>query len=149
MRSSSSPAARSSRVVVSRTIFSLSRTKLVMSDSAATRKQLKIKSGVVKRYQKELALYRAEVADGQRKLQTFTTTASTNGEGGGRESWDVRNAASLVRESENMVRDTTTRLERAAGELEDLIKSAKRNAELEQDPEVRDAEAVLVAVGSA
>lgn len=28
---------------------------------------------------------------------------------------------SLVRESENMVRDTTTRLERAAGELEDLI----------------------------
>lgn len=29
--------------------------------------------------------------------------------------------ASLVRESENMVRDTTTRLERAAGELEDLI----------------------------
>lgn len=29
--------------------------------------------------------------------------------------------ASLVRESENMVHDTTTRLERAAGELEDLI----------------------------
>ena len=29
--------------------------------------------------------------------------------------------ASLVRESENMVRDTTTRLERATGELEDLI----------------------------
>jgi hypothetical protein len=29
--------------------------------------------------------------------------------------------ASLVRESENMVRDTTARLERAAGELEDLI----------------------------
>ncbi|KAF8496241.1 hypothetical protein F5888DRAFT_418187 [Russula emetica] len=68
-----------------------------MSDSAATRKQLKIKSGVVKRYQKELALYRAEVADGQRKLQTFTTTASTNGEGGGRESWDVRNACARAR----------------------------------------------------
>jgi hypothetical protein len=29
--------------------------------------------------------------------------------------------ASLVRESENMVRDTTARLERAAGELGDLI----------------------------
>jgi hypothetical protein len=29
--------------------------------------------------------------------------------------------ASLVRESENMVRDTTTRFERAAGELGDLI----------------------------
>ena len=83
--------------------------------------------------------------------------------------------ASLVRESENMVRDTATRLERAAGELEDLLvcvtlscsphrpfydsadgwdigiyqKSAKRNAELEQDPDLRDAEAVLAAVNSA
>jgi hypothetical protein len=78
--------------------------------------------------------------------------------------------ASLVRESENMVRDTATRLERAAGELEDLLvrvhrpffydsadgqdigiyqKSAKRNAELEQDPDLRDAETVLAAVNSA
>jgi hypothetical protein len=48
-----------------------------------------------------------------------------------------------------MVRDTATRLERAAGELGDLIQSAKRNTELEQDPELRDAEAILVAVGSA
>ena len=104
-------------------------------------------SPITRRYQKELALYRAEVVENQRKLQSFTATASTNGEGGGGESWDVRNAvrensstpripcsvynscfpspflwqASLVRESETMVRDTTTRLERAAGELEDLI----------------------------
>jgi hypothetical protein len=87
-----------------------------MSDSAATRRQLKIKAGVVKRfvaphllsviqeipiqfpiirrYQKELALYRTEVVEHQRKLQSFTATASTNGEGGGLggESWDVRNA---------------------------------------------------------
>ncbi|KAN0115892.1 hypothetical protein V8E52_006432 [Russula decolorans] len=119
-----------------------------MSDSAATRKQLKIKAGVVKRYQKDLALYRAEVVENQRKLQSFPATTSTDGEGGGG-SWDVRNAASLVRESENMVRDTATRLERAAGELGDLIQSAKRNTELEQDPELRDAEAILVAVGSA
>ena len=75
-----------------------------------------------------------------------------------------------MRESENMVRDTKTRLERAAGELDDLLvrvtpsttlsmipligyrgyqKSAKRNAELERDPELRDAEVVLAAVNSA
>ncbi|KAH9983223.1 tubulin binding cofactor A [Russula vinacea] len=118
-----------------------------MSDSAATRRQLKIKAGVVKRYQKELALYRTEVVDNERKLRSFTDTAAGTDEGG--ESWDVRNAASLVRESENMVRDTATRLERAAGELEDLLKSAKRNAELEQDPDLRDAETVLAAVNSA
>jgi len=130
-----------------------------MSDSAATRKQLKIKAGVVKRFvalphsqrypgdTDSIPHHRAEVVENQRKLQSFTATASTNGEGGGGESWDVRNAvrensstpriprsvynscfpspflwqASLVRESETMVRDTTTRLERAAGELEDLI----------------------------
>ncbi|KAF8487529.1 tubulin binding cofactor A-domain-containing protein [Russula ochroleuca] len=117
-----------------------------MSDSAATRRQLKIKAGVVKRYQKELALYRTEVVENERKLRSFTDTAASTNEG---ESWDVRNAASLVRESENMVRDTTTRLERAAGELEDLLKSAKRNAELEQDPQLRNAETVLAAVSSA
>ena len=75
-----------------------------------------------------------------------------------------------MRESENMVQDTTTRLEKAAGELDDLLvraalpytlymvrlrryreyqKSAKRNAELEQDPELRNAEDVLAAVNSA
>jgi hypothetical protein len=96
---------------------------------------------------KHAALYRAEVAENQRKLQSFTATASSNGEGRGGESWDVKNAvrenssiprtpaqihvfclpssfiwqASLVRESESMVRDTTTRLERASGELGDLI----------------------------
>ncbi|KAH9958132.1 tubulin binding cofactor A [Russula dissimulans] len=108
-----------------------------MSDTAATRKQLKIKASVVKRYQKDLAFYCAEVVENERKLKSITAD--------GGKSWDVKNAANLVRESENMVRDTTTRLERAAGELEDLLNSAKRNAELEQDPELREAEAVLVA----
>ncbi|KAH9976046.1 tubulin binding cofactor A [Russula compacta] len=107
------------------------------SDTPATRKQLKIKTGVVKRYQKELSFYRTEVVEHKKKLESVTAS--------GGESWDVKNAASLVRESENMVRDTATRLERAAGELEDLLKSAKRNAELEQDPEFREAEAVLAA----
>ncbi|KAH9960240.1 tubulin binding cofactor A [Lactifluus volemus] len=111
-----------------------------MSDTAATRKQLKIKAGVVKRYQKELALYRAEVLENGKKLESLTATKG--------ESWDVKNASNLVRESENMVRDTTTRLERATGELEDLLTSAKRHAELEEDPELREAEIVLSAAHS-
>ena len=59
---------------------------------------------------------------------------------GGEEPWDVKNAVclatpltatrpffltlvqkSLIRESENMVRDTAARLERATGELGDLV----------------------------
>jgi hypothetical protein len=64
------------------------------------------------------------------------TTAWLNG---GEEPWEVKNAVclatpwtalipfltlvqkSLIRESENMVRDTATRLERATGELGDLV----------------------------
>jgi len=111
-----------------------------MSDTAATRRQLKIKAGVVKRYHKELALYRTEVVEHTRKSESITAS--------GGESWDVKNAANLVRESENMVLDTTTRLEKASGELEDLLRSAKRNAELEQDPELREAEAVLATASS-
>jgi len=114
-----------------------------MSDTASTRKQLKIKAGVVKRYQKELALYRAEVVQNETKLGSITAS------GEGAESWAAKNMANLVRESDKMVGDTATRLEMATGELEDLLTSAKRNAELEQDPEVREAEAVLAATNGA
>jgi hypothetical protein len=41
------------------------------------------------RYQKELALYRTEVVENERKLRSFTDTAASTNEG---ESWDVRNA---------------------------------------------------------
>jgi hypothetical protein len=41
------------------------------------------------RYQKELALYRAEVVENERKLKSFTDKADTDEE---RESWEVRNA---------------------------------------------------------
>ncbi|KAI9434594.1 tubulin binding cofactor A-domain-containing protein [Lactarius indigo] len=116
-----------------------------MSSAEAIRKQLKIKSGVVKRYHKELALYNTEVVENKKKLESATAADA----GGGEESWDVRNAKSLVRESENMVHDTATRLERAAGELDDLVKSTKGNAELEQDPELLNAEEVLAAATSA
>ncbi|KAI0246024.1 hypothetical protein BJV78DRAFT_1158205 [Lactifluus subvellereus] len=97
-----------------------------MSDMTATRKQPKTKVGVVKRF-KELALHRAEVVEDQRKRESVTATEG--------ESWDVKKAIwmSLVCESENMVRDTTTRLEGATREPEDLLTSAKRNAEQDQD----------------
>jgi hypothetical protein len=74
-----------------------------MSDTAPTRKQLKIKAGVVKRfvaspasldtfpqprpyrYQKELALYRAEVVQNEAKLESIKASEE------GAESWDARN----------------------------------------------------------
>ncbi|KAF8257476.1 hypothetical protein EI94DRAFT_1835627 [Lactarius quietus] len=142
-----------------------------MSNTEATRKQLKIKSGVVKRYQKELTLYNAEIVEHKQRLASATAAAAASASAadeeeskevtsavcyaspswvaGGDEPWEVRNAKSLIRESENMVRDTATRLERAAGELGDLVKRAKENAELEQDAELLNAEEVLAAGPSA
>lgn len=92
------------------------------------------------RYQKELTLYRDEVVQNESALESITSS----GQGAG--SWEARNMvrrrpppsfphalgpisplsrpniqANLVRESEKMVRDTAMRLERAAGELGDLL----------------------------
>jgi len=86
------------------------------------------------RYHKEIALYNAEVVENKKRLESATAAAA----GGGEEPWDVKNAVcvattlwlpssltfvqkSLIRESENMVRDTATRLERAVGDLGDLV----------------------------
>ncbi|KAN0141612.1 hypothetical protein V8E53_000074 [Lactarius tabidus] len=140
-----------------------------MSNTEATRKQLKIKTGVVKRYQKELALYNAEIVGNKKRLASaIATAAAARGEaesrdnesavcfatesymaGGEDEPWEVKNARNLIRESEKMVRDTAARLERATEELSNFVKSAKGIAELEQGAELLDAEAVLAAPTSA
>ncbi|KAI0295142.1 hypothetical protein B0F90DRAFT_1638326 [Multifurca ochricompacta] len=87
-----------------------------MSDTAATRRQLKIKAGVVKRLIPEGTRALSHRSRGkQNKLESLIAS------GADIESWEAKNATSLIRESENMVHDTTTRLERAAGELKDLV----------------------------
>ncbi|KXN88906.1 Tubulin-specific chaperone A [Leucoagaricus sp. SymC.cos] len=91
-----------------------------MSELASIQKQLKIKSGSVKRYTKEAILYQKEVDQLKEKLDKFLP--------GKAEEWEMKNIRRMIEESEKMVLDTATRLSKAAGELGDLVKQVEGKA---------------------
>ncbi|KAI0028584.1 tubulin binding cofactor A-domain-containing protein [Vararia minispora EC-137] len=105
------------------------------ADIEAIRRQLKIKTGSVRRLLKENGLYRAEAADNQAKLDKLRAD--------GAEEWDVKNATRLVQESEKMIEDTKGRLGRAVGELRDLVDQVEKQPELAQDEEFLKAKEAL------
>jgi len=98
-----------------------------MSDTAAVKRQLKIKSGVVQRLAKETKLYAKETA------QIVTKKVKLVADGA--DEWDIKNATKMVEESEKMVIDTKTRLDKAVLDLKDFIKSAKEESGLAADSE--------------
>ncbi|KAG5340748.1 hypothetical protein E4T56_gene16648 [Termitomyces sp. T112] len=107
-----------------------------MSDlNDVARRQLKIKSGVVKRLVKEQALYRKEAEEQQKKLDKFIAE--------GAESWDIKNGTRMMEEANKMIVDSANRLGKAAGELRDLINEGKKNPALADDEELLKAEEIL------
>ncbi|KAG6846070.1 hypothetical protein H0H87_006434 [Tephrocybe sp. NHM501043] len=107
-----------------------------MSDlNDAARRQLKIKSGVVKRLSKEQTLYRKEAEQQQRKLDQFIAA--------GAEGWDINNGTRMMEEANKMIVDSANRLGKAAGELRDLIIEGKKNPDLVNDEELLKAEEIL------
>ncbi|KAG6842391.1 hypothetical protein C0991_007521 [Blastosporella zonata] len=119
-----------------------------MSDlNDVARRQLKIKSGVVKRLTKEQTLYRKEAEQQQRKLDKFIMD--------GAEGWDINNGVPnaqpahritqtrMMEEANKMIVDSANRLGKAAGELRDLIIEGKKNPVLASDEELLKAEEIL------
>ncbi|KAJ6520294.1 tubulin binding cofactor A-domain-containing protein [Mycena sanguinolenta] len=106
-----------------------------MSDTAALRRQLKIKSGVTNRLKKELELYQKELVD--QKIKTDKLIAA------GAEEWDIKNSGKMTDESEKMIKDATERLAQAYHELRQLVVSAKENPDLAQDEDFLKAEGIL------
>jgi len=106
-----------------------------MSDTAAVRRQLKIKSGVVTRLKKEYELYQKEAVDQKLKKDKFVAD--------GAEDWDIKNAGKMLDESEKMIKDSSERLGKAYGELRDLVVSAKKDPALTQDEDFLKAEGIL------
>ncbi|KAF8807954.1 tubulin binding cofactor A [Phlegmacium glaucopus] len=106
-----------------------------MSDIAAIRRQLRIKSGVVQRLTKENGLYRKEADQLEAKKNKFIAD--------GAEHWDISNATKMTEESKKMIQDTFTRLKKAAEELAALITSAKKETGLINDEELIKAEDIL------
>lgn len=107
-----------------------------MSDIPAIQRQLKIKSGSVKRLSKEHQLYRAEAETNKIKLDKLKEEATV-------EAWDIKNATKLLEESNKMIDDSAERLANVVAELRDLVIKAKSRSELAEDVELLNAESVL------
>ncbi|KAL4458246.1 hypothetical protein ABPG75_013111 [Micractinium tetrahymenae] len=81
--------------------------------SEADKKATKVKSGVVKRLAKELAMYEQEVAAEQAKVQRLKDS--------GADPHDIKYAENILAESSAMLPDTRQRLEDALRELQGLL----------------------------
>ncbi|KAF8580423.1 tubulin binding cofactor A [Ramaria rubella] len=117
-----------------------------MSDAAAVRRQLKIKSGSVKRILKEYHMYRKEAEDQQRRVDKYIADAA--------DEWDIKTQAStrpsiapgwlgLLVESQKMIPETQTRLANAVGELRELVVSIGARPTHSGDEELMKAEEAL------
>ncbi|KAJ3571572.1 hypothetical protein NP233_g3669 [Leucocoprinus birnbaumii] len=102
-----------------------------MSEIAAIKKQLKIKSSVVQRYEKEIKYYQQEAGDLQQKLDKFISEQA--------EEWDLKNTTRMIEESKKMIVDTETRLGKASGELSDLIGQVKGKPDVADTEEFKKA----------
>ncbi|WWD04712.1 hypothetical protein V865_002783 [Kwoniella europaea PYCC6329] len=111
-----------------------------MSDSSAqSLKQLKIKTGVVKRLHKEESIYAQEVVDQKRVIEKLKED--------GADGADIRAAERVLRDSEMMIPRTKSQLEEAVQALDDLVNalqseeaissSAEYKAAVEQLKQVR------------
>ncbi|KZV84306.1 tubulin binding cofactor A [Exidia glandulosa HHB12029] len=95
-----------------------------MSDQAALKRQLKIKTGVVKRLLKELTVYKQELEDQQLKLDKFIAD--------GAEDWDIKNGRNMLEESRKMIPHTQSRLEKAVIDLREVVVQAKLDTSMHE-----------------
>ncbi|WVW84503.1 hypothetical protein I302_106537 [Kwoniella bestiolae CBS 10118] len=103
-----------------------------MSDSTSqTLKQLKIKTGVVKRLHKEESVYMQEVVDQKKVVEKLKADDA--------EGADIRAAERVLRDSEMMVPRTRGQLEEAVQALDDLVSALKAEESINTTTEYKDA----------
>ncbi|WWC88815.1 uncharacterized protein L201_003728 [Kwoniella dendrophila CBS 6074] len=113
-----------------------------MSDSTAQSiKQLKIKTGVVKRLHKEESSYVKEVED-QKKVVSKLKEDGADGA-------DIRAAERVLKDSEMMVPRTRKQLEEAVQSLDDLINALQAEESISSTAELKDASDQLKHIESA
>ncbi|KAH9486343.1 Tubulin-specific chaperone A [Psilocybe cubensis] len=98
-----------------------------MSDTAALQRQLRIKTGVVQRLQKESKVYIEETSQLEARLAKLTAENA--------DEWDLKNAGKMVDESKKMILDASTRLGKAVEDLQGLVTSTKEESALPADDE--------------
>ncbi|CAE6457257.1 unnamed protein product [Rhizoctonia solani] len=104
-------------------------------DIANVRKQMKIKTGSVKRLWKEHNLYRQEALQLQVKHDKLVAE--------GADQYDIKNAKKIQDEGEKMITDSESRLAKAIIELRELVVYARTVPAFENDPDFLAAETQL------
>eukprot|EP01122_Echinamoeba_exundans_P003763 TRINITY_DN13828_c0_g1_i1.p1 TRINITY_DN13828_c0_g1~~TRINITY_DN13828_c0_g1_i1.p1 ORF type:complete len:114 (+),score=26.67 TRINITY_DN13828_c0_g1_i1:2-343(+) len=102
----------------------------------ANKRQLKIKTGVVKRLHKEFNMYQKEETSQREKINTMKAANA--------DAYDVKKQEEVLAETLQMIPDTKTRLENAFIDLSQLMDhlDAEENNPLVESQEWKDAEAV-------
>ncbi|WVQ96793.1 hypothetical protein IAU59_003900 [Kwoniella sp. CBS 9459] len=113
-----------------------------MSDTnAQSVRQLKIKTGVVKRLFKEESTYKQEVVDQIKVVEKLKAD--------GADGADIRAAERVLRDSEMMVPRTRNQLEEAYQALEDLVEALKPETAIAETQEFTNAFSQLQQVETA
>ncbi|KAG9083027.1 hypothetical protein FS749_006354 [Ceratobasidium sp. UAMH 11750] len=105
------------------------------SDIANVRRQMKIKTGAVKRLWKEHNMYREEAQ--QLKIKYDKLVADDADE------WDIKNAKKVLEEGEKMIPDSETRLAKSVIELRELVVYARTVPAFKDDADLTAAETQL------
>ncbi|GFR79577.1 tubulin-specific chaperone A [Elysia marginata] len=85
-------------------------------------KQIKIKTGVVKRLTKEKDSYEKEAKQLEAKVEKMKAD--------GKDEYDIKKQGEVLQESRSMVPDTIRRLKKAYDELDELLKTTALNTTL-------------------
>jgi len=87
-------------------------------------KQIKIKTGVVKRLTKEKQMYEKEAIQIAEKIEKMKTD--------GKDEYDIKKQNEVLNESQSMVPDTKRRLMKAHAELDELLQKESDLSEVEE-----------------
>ncbi|KAG8899808.1 hypothetical protein FRB99_006439 [Tulasnella sp. 403] len=105
------------------------------TELATVRKQLKIKTGVVKRLSKEVGVYKQEEEEQVLRVEKLKAD--------GVDEADIRQANNVLREAQKMVPDAQNRMAKAVADLRDLIAHAVAISELAEDEELAKAKEAI------
>ncbi|KAM9138008.1 tubulin-specific chaperone A [Pangshura tecta] len=98
-------------------------------------RQIKIKTGVVRRLVKEKVMYEKEAKQQEEKIERMKAEASDD--------YGIKKQIEILQESRMMIPDCQRRLEAAHADLSQLLENEK---ELEEAEEYKDARSILESV---
>ncbi|KAL5534055.1 hypothetical protein ACEPAG_515 [Sanghuangporus baumii] len=108
-----------------------------MSDEAAIRRSLKIKTGIVKRLTKESNVYRKEIGDLRAKAEQSKAL--------GEDSWEAKNARNLVNETIKTLGLTNGKLKDETAKLRDLLETVENDERIKGDESLDEAKLAVEA----